>query len=231
VDFYDIAVSNYLPSPAGASLRVDDVLTIFGPDPTYDLSFTWDIAGSASSTNAEYVNSDWRLVMNAPGIAVDRLVSFGKDNQTWSQSHTFVLRGIPSNTPVSYFYFAFAFTWMKDCIYDRDHTFSCNTPATYSASQRIDFGSTFGMTNFSILRVNGELAEDVAYSSQNGLSFPGDVQAIPEPSSLSLVVLAAGMLIAHTIRYRCSRTPVPWFSTAGPRQNHDPTQRSCGDSL
>lgn len=186
VDFYDITVSNYLPSPVGASLRMDDVLTIFGPDPAYDLAFTWDVSGTVSSTNPEFVDAQLRFVMGFTGGQSDRLVSFGEDNRVWDETKTFLLRNVPSNTPVPYFYFAALVTWVKDCYYDTNQNYVCTAPSTYSTSQRMDFGSTMTMTDFSVYRSNGDRVLDVRYSTQNGSVFPGDVQPVPEPSTMLL---------------------------------------------
>lgn len=226
VDFYDVTIADKLPAPAGAQLRVDDVITILGPDPAYDLTFTWDITGMVASTSAEYVNSEWRIVMNAPGISSDRFLSYGSDNDTWTHTQILVLRGVPSNTPVSYFYYAFAFTWMNDCTYNFRKNYTCSTPATYSTSQRIDFGSTFAMTDFAILRTNGDRADGVVYSSENGLTFPGDVQAIPEPSTFYFFVLGSAMLAERMLRHSKRRIS-PAASDFPPSLTGMRTQNRC----
>lgn len=212
VDFYDFTVSNWLPAPVGASLRVDDVITLFGPDPTYDLAFRWDVSGTVSSTHADLVDAQLRFVMGFTGGQSDRLVSFGEDNRVWEETKTFVLRNVPSNTPVPYFYFAALVTWVKDCYYDTDKSYVCTAPPTYSASQRMDFGSTMTMTDFSIFRSNGDRALDVGYSTQNGLVFPGDVQAVPEPTTMLLGALGLALMGLGKVR-GCSGI-APGFASA-----------------
>lgn len=200
--YVDNQLANWLPIAVYASARLDDTLTLFGPEPTYSIQLKWQVSGQISTNNANQLTSDVRLIAEANSVRRNRRW-LNQDTLTLTDEEVILLLpGIPSNTPVSFYYTAILATWVNDCISDTNGNYSCTAPLTYSGTMSGEFGSTFTLTDFALIGADGKEAASAAYRSELGYAYPGDTQVVPEPvtAALSFAGLAALMLVRRGYR-------------------------------
>lgn len=193
--YVDNYQANWLPIAVSASARLDDTLFLYGPESEYAIQLTWRISGQVTTDNANQLTSDVRLIAEANSVRRNRRW-LDQDSLTLTDEEVILLLpGIPSNTPVSFYYTAILATWVNDCISDTNGNYSCTAPLTYSGTMSSQFGSTFTLTDFALIGADGKEAASAAYRSELGYVYPGDTQVVPEPFTAALSFAGLAVLV------------------------------------
>lgn len=212
----------------------DDAVLLTGPDPTYDLEFTFDLTGVIPRDGDPYVPSQL-TVFNEVAIfdgngyqqnAFYRLPSGGFPGDPIAETLTLTLEDVPSNLTLTLVqslaltnlidesYYITDNNPFADGDFDSSHIIGSGNNAVespYDLYTIADFSHSLRLVDVRVLDEFGFIASGAGFTSGSGVTYPGQIASVPEPATLRM--LTAAILVLGLAKAGTRSRPRPNGST------------------